>query len=214
MNRVAITGIGVESPVGTGRQAFWEGLASGRSGLGPITLFDVSEFPVRIGAEVNDLDVSAVTRAFPEAAGLRDRKVFLALQAAQEALCDAALAETELQGALLQVGVGLETLCLEDLTPFAGDEDVCRAIARDLPERLDGRLLQVPLDVTAEILGHRYGFLGGRYTNCSACAAGAQVVGEAWRLIRQGASPIALVGATDSMLNPLGLGGFSLLREA
>jgi 3-oxoacyl-[acyl-carrier-protein] synthase II len=78
--------------------------------------------------------------------------------------------------------------------------------------KVNGHCLQTPLDRTATILGNHYGLLGGRRTNCSACAAGTQVVGEAWQVLRQGQVDMALAGATDSMLNPLGLGGFSLLR--
>jgi 3-oxoacyl-[acyl-carrier-protein] synthase II len=73
-------------------------------------------------------------------------------------------------------------------------------------------LFQTPLDRTAAILGNRYGFFAGRYTNCSACAAGTQVLGEAWQMLCEGQAAVALAGAADSMLNPLGLGGFSLLR--
>ncbi|MHC4647170.1 MAG: beta-ketoacyl synthase N-terminal-like domain-containing protein, partial [Planctomycetota bacterium] len=56
MNRVVITGIGVVSPVGVGRDAFWANLVAGESGIGVITLFDASSFPVRIGGEVRDFD--------------------------------------------------------------------------------------------------------------------------------------------------------------
>ena len=212
MTRVVITGIGVFSPVGNGCDGFWEGLASGRSGLGPITLVDASEFPVRIGGEVKGFDVAAASLAFPRAARCRDRKVLLGLEAAGEAIADCGLPEAQFDRASLHVGVGLEMLCLEDLTPFAQAPELGWAIASQLPHRLDGRLLQTPLDTAAEILGDRFGFLGGRFTNCSACAAGAQSVGEAFRLLRRGDVDLALAGATDSMLNPLGLGGFSLLR--
>jgi len=220
MTRVVITGIGVLSPVGNaptsgrtaGRAGFWQGLVSGRSGLGPITLFDASAFPVRIGGEVRGFDTPAVSRAFPQAANCRDRKVLLGLEAARGAILDCGLPEGRFERASLHVGVGLEMLCLEDLTPFAQVAEISQAIAAQLPHRLNGRLLQTPLDTTAEILGDRYGFLGGRFTNCSACAAGAQSVGEAFRLLRRGEVALALAGATDSMLNPLGLGGFSLLR--
>jgi 3-oxoacyl-[acyl-carrier-protein] synthase II len=74
------------------------------------------------------------------------------------------------------------------------------------------RRLQTPLDRLTQILGDHYGLNCGRYTNCSACAAGAQVVGEAFRRIRDGTAAVALAGATDSTLNPLALGGFSLLQ--
>ncbi|MGD0899713.1 MAG: beta-ketoacyl synthase N-terminal-like domain-containing protein [Thermoguttaceae bacterium] len=258
MNRIVITGIGVVSPIGVGREAFWAGATAGQSGLGPITLFDASTFPVRIGGEVKGFDEAAVAASFPEVAATRDRKVLFALAAAEEAIADARLSSGHLQHALLCVGVGLETICLEDLTPFAGAPDLDRAMAgrlvlrqasfdglgattmlRTVPglsssaentvaqanrgtrqSKIDGALvvkagghwLQTPLDATAKILGDRYGLLAGRYTNCSACAAGTQVVGEAWQMLRRGQAAVALAGAADSMLNPLGLGGFSLLR--
>jgi 3-oxoacyl-[acyl-carrier-protein] synthase II len=242
MNRVLVTGIGVVSPVGTGREQFWSNLAAGRSGIGPITLFDASAFPVRIGGEVRDFDAAAVAAQFPEAADLRDRKVLLALAAAQQAIADSRLTDGDLRHALLCMGVGLEAICLEDLMPYAEASDLERTMAGNLASPGD-RWLQTPLSQTTTILGNRYGLLAGRFTNCSACAAGTQVVGEAWQMLgtcsaernpvpqhclfqaaahRGGeygqTSPgdrdlnVALVGAADSMINPLGLGGFSLLR--
>lgn len=212
MNRIVITGIGIISPIGVGHEAFWQGATAGRSGLGPITLFDASTFPVRIGGEVKGFDTAAMLASFPEAAATRDRKVLFALAAAEEAIADARLSSEHLQHALLCVGVGLETICLEDLIPFAGAPDLDGTITSKLVAKEDGPWLQTPLDSAAKILGDRYGFLAGRFTNCSACAAGTQVVGEAWQMLRSGQADIALAGAADSMLNPLGLGGFSLLR--
>ena len=108
----------------------------------------------------------------------------------------------DLEQGLLCMGVGLETICLEDLVAHADKSSV----------QTNGHWLQTPLDRTAVILGNRYGLAAGRITNCSACAAGTQVVGEAWQMLRHGEAAVALAGAADSMLNPLGLGGFSLLR--
>ncbi len=212
MNRVVITGIGVVSPVGIRQLDFWSNLTAGRSGVGPITRFDASAFPVRIGGEVDEFDVDAVVTRFPQAAGVRDRKVPLALAAAEEAVDDAGLSDADLDDALLHVGVGLEEFCLEDLTPFARAPDVALAMADAMLADPNTQPMQTPLDCTAGILAARYGLSAGRTTNCSACAAGAQVIGEAWTALRHGPESLALVGATDSMLNPLGLGGFSLLR--
>lgn len=212
MNRVVITGVGVVSPIGTGWRAFWSSLSSGQSGIGPITLFDASSFPVRIGGEVKDFDNKMVAQEFRNSQGIRDRKILLALAAAKEAVTDANLPDSALSQALLHVGVGLEAIWLGDLTPYAHSSNVSLAIASSLTENLGGRLLQTPLDFTCNILGDRYGFSAGKYTNGSACAAGAQAIGEAWQMLREGQAGIALAGATDSMLNPLGLGGFSLLR--
>lgn len=210
--RVAITGIGIVAPLGVGREAIWAGVTAGRSGIGPITLFDVSSFPVRIGGEVKGLDVAAIVERFPSIAKVRDRKVPLALTAAEEAVADAGLAQADLKHALLSFGVGLEAFSLEDLTPFAQAADLGAALAASANVQAGDRWFQTPLDYTAQILGDRFGLLAGRYTNCSACAAGTQAVGGAYQRLRYGESSIALAGAADSMLNPLGLGGFSLLR--
>ncbi|HPS55710.1 MAG TPA: beta-ketoacyl-[acyl-carrier-protein] synthase family protein, partial [Sedimentisphaerales bacterium] len=212
MNRVVITGIGVVSPVGIGQEQFWTNLTGGISGIGPITLFDASSLPICIGGEVKNFNIQSVIDEFPCSESMRDRKVLLGLSAAKEALADACIDETSLGQALLYTGVGLEMFCLEDLTPYANSPDVGQAIARTLLRDMAEARLQSPLDVTSNILGDRYGFSAGKYINCSACAAGAQVIGEAWNMLCHGQAKVALAGATDSMLNPLGLGGFSLLR--
>ena len=212
MNRVVVTGIGVVSPVGSGREAFWRGVLSGRSGVSSISLFDASTMPVRIGGEVRDLDLSAVEAAFPAAAGERDRKVLLGLAAAAEAIADAALPAEAMARAVFYAGVGLEMFCLGDITPFAGEANMAAALARSALAAHDGPAVQTPPDRLGRLVCDRCGIRGGQYTNGSACAAGAQAVGEGLRLIRDGLCDVVIAGAADSMLNPLGLGGFGLLR--
>lgn len=212
MRRVVVTGIGAVSPVGGDRETSWSSLAAGRSGIGPIERFDASSFPVRIGGEVKGFDRERFARRFPEAAADRDWKVLLGLTACGEAVSDAGLSAADLRCGLLHVGVGLESIDLEDFTPLARARDFDREMVSLLAARKDGRRVQTPLDRIAALLGARYGFLAGRYTNCSACAAGAQAIGEAWQMLRCGEADLALSGGADSMLNPLGLGGFSLLR--
>ncbi len=210
MNRVVITGLGVVSPVGSGHNEFWSNLTTGQSGIGPITLFDASHFPVRIGGEVKNFSSDLVLQCFPQATQVRDRKVLLGLSAAQEATTDSGLSIDQLDRALLSVGVGLEMFHLGDLTPCAHASDVSQAMVDALAHETN--LTQCPLDETATQLGRHYGFNAGKYTNSSACAAGTQAIGRSWELLRTGQAMVALAGATDSMLNPLGLGGFSLLR--
>lgn len=212
MNRVVITGIGVVSSVGVGSVKFWRNLTSGKSGIGLVTLFDASSFPVRIGGEVRDLDVESLIKKFPESKGIQDRKVFLAIAAGLEAIADAGLSEDALSEALLNVGVGLETIHLDDLAVYGCSTNVGNTTIRALMNKLDSRLLQTPLDCATGLFGERYGFQAGRYTNCSACVAGAGAIGESWQMIREGYAQLALAGAADSMLNPMGLGGFGMLR--
>ena len=122
MHRVVITGIGVASPVGCGRDRFWSALIAGRSGIDVICLFDASTFPVRIAGEVGDLDTCSVRKSFPETAGLRDRKVLLALSAAREALMDAQLDTGERDTLALALIMGKVSVLM--------DESIGRACAR------------------------------------------------------------------------------------
>ena len=209
MRRVVVTGIGISSPIGTGRDEFWSSLTAGMSGIGPLTLFDASALPVHIGGEVSGLDVDKVRQQIPEVAMVRDRKVLLGFAAAEEAMNDAGLSSGKLDG-IIEVGVGLEVLFLKNVVDawHAGGrkKQLVGKVVSDLEE-----YLQTPLNLLAVLLAKRYGFMGPIYTNCSACAAGAQAIGHAFQLIREGVCTIALAGGADSMLNPLGVGGFSLL---
>jgi len=211
-HRVVITGIGLCTPVGCSVEESWQSLLAGRSGIGPVTLFDASSLPVRIAGEVKGLDATALAMRFPGATGERDRKIWLGLDAASQAVTDAGLSAEDFERVSLFVGVSLETFFLEDLALAEPSANLPSALTSRLLSRGDAPPLQTPLDRLAQILGDHYRILGGRYTNCSACAAGAQVIGEAFRRLRAGVSDVAIAGAADSTLNPLGLGGFSLLH--
>jgi 3-oxoacyl-[acyl-carrier-protein] synthase II len=209
--RVVITGLGVCTGVGRGVGAFWDGLTAGRSGISTVTVFDASALPVRIGGQVRELNSDLLGSRFPEAEGERDRKIWLGLDAVTQAIQDSALGEKDLSAAALVVGVSLETFFLNDVSPLARTGDAALAM-RGIMLDPDQPRLQTPLDRLTEILGNHYRFRGGRYTNCSACAAGTQAIGEAFRRIRDGAAEVAVAGASDSVLNPLAMGGFSLLQ--
>jgi 3-oxoacyl-[acyl-carrier-protein] synthase II len=206
-HRVVITGIGVCSPVGGDAGEFWQNLLAGESGIGPVTLFDTSTMTVRIGGEARGLDAVRFAENFPEAVHEIDRKIHLGLTAVDQAIRDAGLAADDLRTAWAFAGVSLESFPLEQVGAGADAEDLIRSLVGK-----SGFGLQTPLDRLMEIMGAHYGFGGGQITNCSACAAGAQVVGEAFRRLRAGQGEVAVTGAADSVLNPLGLGGFGLLR--
>ncbi len=209
--RVVITGVGICTGVGCGAETFWAGLGNGRSGIGPVTVFDASALPVRIGGQVTELDPQTLAHQFPQAACERDRKIWLGLDAAAQAIVDGGLGAAALAEALLVVGVSLETFFLNDVTILAQVDRPTSGL-RQIIQSDGGPRLQTPLDQLANVLASQYGFRGGRYTNCSACAAGAQAIGEAFRRIRDGTCKLALAGASDSVLNPLAMGGFSLLK--
>jgi 3-oxoacyl-[acyl-carrier-protein] synthase II len=119
MRRVVITGIGVVSPIGSGKNKFFESLASGNSGISRITVFDASSFPVQIAGEVKDLNFNECELEYPAVNGIKDRKVFFGLSAFIEARKDAQLSDEILQNkrTTLNLGVSLEVLGIEDIGP-------------------------------------------------------------------------------------------------
>jgi 3-oxoacyl-[acyl-carrier-protein] synthase II len=207
--RVVITGLGLCTPVGNTVATFWDNLLAGRSGIGPVTMFDASALPVRIGGEVKGLDFGELAESFPGARGEWDRKIWLGLAAARPALASAGLGADDLAAAALYVGVSLEAFDLARVATIGGAGDLERRLER-LVDHVPA--VQTPLDRLTQLLGDHYGMGGGRCTNCSACAAGAQAIGQAFRRVRSGVVEVAVAGASDSTLDPLGLGGFGLLR--
>jgi 3-oxoacyl-[acyl-carrier-protein] synthase II len=212
--RVVITGLGVVSPVGCGVATFRESLLAGVSGVGPITLFDPGSLPTRIAAEVREPLAQLVARAgvpLGEAPwALRDRKVIFALEAARQAVEQASRAGApgSSGGAPggVSVGVGLELFSMHDLAAMKAPG------FRPLPT-LAGRLgfLQTPSDLCVPLLARRHGLHGAPLVHVSACAAGADAIGAAFRRVASGAWGWALAGGTDSMINPLGVAGFCRL---
>lgn len=205
MRRVAVTGFGVVSPVGCGREAFWQGLEAGRSGIGPISRFDASSFEVRLAAEVRD-----PLGELPEAVVAvmaEDVKVGFAFAAAAEALAEAGI--SRLGGeTLLHLGTSLEVFDLRKIVAGRTVDFAETARRSFLP---GARPLQVPLDAAVRLLESAWGRPGRSLTNCSACAAGAQAIGHAFRAVRAGECEVAVCGGFDSMIHPLGVGGFQLL---
>ncbi|NTU41494.1 MAG: beta-ketoacyl-[acyl-carrier-protein] synthase family protein [Nitrospirales bacterium] len=211
-HRAVITGCGVCSPLGSGRESFFDALQAGVSGIDEITLFDASSFPVRIGGEVRDLSPDPVRERFPASADVSDRKVLLGLAAVAQAIEDAGLSDGALAGgdAGVSFGAALEVLNLEDLS--LSFRSTGRGLAPLFSEILrEGRRLQHPMDTTNRIVTARFRISGQSFLNCSACVASTMAIGQAFGMIRRGEAELFICGGFDSMINPLGVGGFSLL---
>jgi 3-oxoacyl-[acyl-carrier-protein] synthase II len=214
---VVVTGLGVVSSVGVGHPDFWSSLVSGRSGEGPITAFDASGFPVRIAAEVKSKDV---LRYWPEPVDpltAAERRTRFGLAAAALALHDAGLAphDPRLRRGAVVVGAGLGIICLEDVVSFLHQGSVDLAAFGKQLERIEpaSMLRQAP-DLVGSLCASGLGVQGPNLTVTSACAAGTQAVGLAFRMLADGRADIALCGAADSMINPVGLAGFVLIGAA
>ncbi|MBM4062904.1 MAG: beta-ketoacyl-[acyl-carrier-protein] synthase family protein [Planctomycetes bacterium] len=204
MRRVAVTGLGVVAPNGVGVPAFWRALRAGESGIGRIASFDAGGFEVQLAGEVEQqLSLEPEERELARG----DRKVGFALAACREALAQAGVAALS-PASLLHLGTSLEVFDLGNLVAH-GRVDFPAAVRRALAP--GGRALQHPLDAAVRRLVQVLGRPGRALTNCSACTAGAQAIGHAFREVRAGRCDLALCGGFDSMVNPLGVGGFQLL---
>jgi 3-oxoacyl-[acyl-carrier-protein] synthase II len=191
-HRVAVTGMGVVSPIGQSVAEFRTSLFAGRSGIGPITLFDPATLPTRIAAEVKW-----------EGEVMRDRKVTFACAAAADAMADATRGGTRPAGAGgLSLGLGLELFSMPDLAARRRGEPA----PDDVRERL--LYLQTPSDLCVSLLARRFELHEPPGTHVSACAAGTDAIGAAFRMIATGRRRWMMAGGADSMINPLGVAGF------
>ena len=205
MRRVAVTGLGVVSPIGVGQRAFWQSLRRGTTGIDRITHFDCSTFDARLAGEVRGAlelpeDVARIAA--------EDPKVGFAFAACAEALQGAGIEGFDAR-TLLHLGASLE-IFLAEKAVHEGRLDLKFVVRSSLDGGPDASF-KVPLDTAANLVCKRWGRPGKALTNCSACAASAQAIGHGFRSIRSGACDVAVCGGFDSMINPLGVGGFQML---
>src|SRR2546427_10014959 len=199
MKRVVVTGVGAVTPVGLDAPSTWAAMLEGQSGVGKVTLFDASEFPVQIAGEVKGFD--ATGRIEPKELRRMDRYTQLGLVAAQEAFADAGLARN---GLLDEVGVIFGSA--------AGGRGVFLEHQRILQERgfkrVSPTFIQNMLTDTAS--GHIAIALGLRGPNMavvSACATGRGAGGGGVATIRPGAAAASLTGGSPTVLVPVVLAG-------
>ena len=215
--RVAITGIGLVTPVGNDVATAWQSVLKGRSGAAPISLFDASGFSTRIAAEVKAFD-PAVLRAERRLVKFANRSHRFALAAAEQATADAGIAPTAGDGDRwgCAVGTGMMGVDYRDLALVhdhsapQGELDTARLV--DDPDAADPLVFcRSQSTAGVALLTRRFGIRGYATSVHTACASGGQAIGTALKLIRRGAVDRALAGGFDSMISPVGLAGFCLL---
>jgi beta-ketoacyl-acyl-carrier-protein synthase II len=215
--RVAITGIGLVTPVGNDVASTWRSVLEGRSGGAPISLFDASGFSTRIAAEVKGFDPSVLT-AERRLVKFANRSHRFALAAAEQAITDAGIAPTDADGERWGCAVGTGMMGVEY-------RDLAEVHDHSAPqgELEPGRLLDDPgagdplvfcrsqSTAGVALLTRRFRIRGYATSVHTACASGGQALGTAMKLIRRGAVDRVLAGGFDSMISPVGLAGFCLL---
>jgi len=202
--RVVITGMGAITPLGHDLPSTWEGIVAGRSGVAPITKFDTTGYRTTIAAEVKGFKA---TDHFPAKEARRtDEFVQYALVASREAVRDAGLPLGddigERTAVIIGSGIGgIGTVTQQTLT-----------LAERGPSRVSPFLIPMILpDSAAGLVAIEFGLKGPNMAITSACATGANAIGEAFEMIRRGAADIALCGGTEAGVVPISVAGFSVM---
>ncbi len=213
MRRVVVTGLGVVAPNGIGKDAFWDACCNGRSGVGPIRSFDASDHPVKIAAEVNDFDVTPYLKhAHRKSLKIMSRAMRFAVGAAGLAIKDSYLDWDNEDPTRVGVvmGTGLVPVELPELMPtLASSCDASGHLeTRRLGQKGAGALhplwiLKYLPNMIAAHISLAFNAQGPNNTITTACAAGTQAVGEAFRLIARGDAELVLTGGADSRIDPL-----------
>jgi 3-oxoacyl-(acyl-carrier-protein) synthase len=216
--RIAITGIGMVTPVGNDRPTTWANLQAGKSGLGEIRYFDASGFPVRIGAEIKDLELPESV-AKSKNLKFASRAHRFGLAAAEEALVDAGIRPEPGTARRWGMSVGTGMMAVD----YSELETVHKFCSDDWGDFLPEGFIdpQFPADPVSccrtqtnaglALVAQHFGINGYTTAVHTACASGGQALGTALKVMRRGKVDFMLAGGFDSMLNPLGLASFCLL---
>ena len=204
--RVVVTGMGAITPLGRTPDEFWRNLLAGKSGIGPVTLFDTSKYKTRIAGEVKDFDVTKYNVEAKDARRM-GRATLFALAAAKDALTDAGflegLKENERAGVLLGTALGGFVEAIEAHNGFL----------QKGPDRMSPFLAAVILpNMPSFYVANYYRARGYNSTVVTECAAGTHATGAAAEIIRRGDADIMLTGGADAVISEIVFGAFGVMR--
>lgn len=204
MKRVVVTGIGMINALGLDKESSFKAICDGKCGVDKITLFDTSDFPVQIAAEVKGFDPLSVIDA--KEVKKIDRFVQLGIKAAKEAMTDANLSEDIDKnefGVISAAGIGgLPNIERNSVTCF--DKGVRRISPFFVPSAL--------VNMLGGVVAIEFGLKGPNLACVTACAAGTHAVGEAYKSIVLNSAQKMLVVGAESTICPVGIGGFAAMK--
>lgn len=203
-NRVVVTGIGVISSVGSGKETFWKNIKSGFCGIKPIQSFDTSDFKVKVAAEIQDFDPTEFINK--KEAKRMDRFTQFSIAASQQALNDAKLhideQNAEKIGIYMGSGIG-GLITIEENTEKLFQKGVDRISPFFIPMSIS--------NMAAGNVSIALGIKGSCLTYNTACASSASAIGEALKELRYGSHDVILAGGTEASISKLGIGGFQAM---
>lgn len=216
--RVVVTGIGCVTPIGNDVKSTWEAVRSGKSGIGPISHFDASNFPTKFAAEVKNYDFSQYVDD-PETFEHAGRNIRFAIGAASQAVDDSGILDSiddpAQFGIYLGAGEGQQDFLLFMNMIAQAQQDGEVDLAKFTQYGLEHLHPQTELEQEPNMpAGHLAGLFNaqGPNLNClTACAASSQAIGEATEIIRRGDAEVMLSGGAHTMIHPFGVTGFNLL---
>jgi len=206
MNRVVITGMGVVTALGQDLETFWGNLTAGKSGVGMIENFDVSEYPTRIAAEIKDFNIEDYVDR--KESRRMDRFVQFAVAGAINALKDANLnvsEDTDPERVGVSVGSGIGGLNTW--------EEQHRILLEKGPKRVSPFF--IPMMIANMASGHVSmvtGAKGPNSTAVTACATGTHSIGDSFKMIQRGDADVMICGGAEATITPIGVAGFCALR--
>ena len=203
--RVVVTGVGLVSPVGIGTEETWKALQAGRSGAGPITLFDASQHSSRFACEVKGFD--PLNWVEKKEVKKMDRFIQFAVAAADFALADSGLkidaGNDEMVGVYVGSGIG----------GFATIEREHTILMERGPSRISPFFIPAAIvNLASGWISIRSGAKGPNSATCTACTTSAHAIGDSFRLIQRGDADAMIAGGSEAAITPLGTGGFCSMR--
>lgn len=202
--RVVVTGLGAVSPLGLTAAESWKNALNGVSGVGPITHFDPSEHLVKIAAEVKNFDPEIYVPA--REVRRRDRFELLAAAAAREAIEQSGLQVSGTDPS--RIG----TIVSSAIGGVRAFQDAVEAVVEHSPRKVSPFTIPMMMaNGAAGLISIDYGFCGPSYSMVSACASGADGIGTAWMLLRNGVADVIVTGASEATITEVGVACFDRL---
>jgi len=203
--RVVITGVGMVSPLGIGNRENWEALLQGRSGIGPITRFDASDYSCRIAGEVKGYN----PEDWVPKKDVKKMDLFIhyAMAAAEIAMRDAGFqveaSEADRVGVYIGSGIG----------GLPSIERQHAILLKEGPRRVSPFfIIGLIVNMASGQVSIRYGAKGPNQAACTACATGTHAIGDAFEIIKRGDADVMIAGGCEGVIAPLCVGGFSAMR--
>lgn len=204
--RVVVTGMGALTPIGNDLDQYWDGLSNGRSGGGPISRFDASDYDTKFACEVKDFDVlKYIDRKLTNRMDLFTQ---FGVVASDMALKDSGLdldsIDKERTGVVFGSGIG-------GMWTYQRQQETLYATGG--PHRISPFFVPMLIsDICAGYISMRYGFKGPNYATTSACATSNNAIADAVMLIERGNADIIIAGGAEAVICPMGVGGFNAMK--